>query len=31
VKAFDGRKSVILSTGSWIGGKNLFLAVAYLR
>ncbi|KAL0485441.1 cell cycle control protein 50A [Acrasis kona] len=30
VSNFSGTKSVILTTSSWIGGKNLFLAIAYM-
>jgi len=30
VKMFDGRKTMILATTAWIGGKNAFLSNAYL-
>jgi len=30
VAAFKGKKSVVLSTVSWVGGKNVFLGGAYV-
>jgi len=30
VRMFDGRKTMILATTSWLGGANSFLSNAYL-
>jgi len=29
VKQFQGRKSIVITTASWFGGKNLFLSICY--
>ena len=30
MQTFDGKKYFVISTGSWAGGKNNFLGVAYI-